>query len=33
LAVSALTELRPELEGRIGYIGASFGGGVGALYV
>jgi cephalosporin-C deacetylase len=31
LAVSALTELHPELDGRIGYVGASFGGGIGAL--
>jgi cephalosporin-C deacetylase len=31
LAVSVLTELHPELDGRIGYIGASFGGGIGAL--
>lgn len=33
LAVSALTELYPELDGRIGYWGASFGGGVGALAI
>ena len=31
LAVSVLTELYPELDGRIGYAGMSFGGGVGAL--
>ena len=31
LAVSALTALYPGLDGRIGYIGVSFGGGVGAL--
>jgi len=31
LAVSVLTQLYPELDGRIGYIGASFGGGIGAL--
>ena len=31
LAVSALTELYPELDGRIGYTGMSFGGGIGAL--
>jgi cephalosporin-C deacetylase len=31
LAVSVLTELYPEIGGRIGYIGASFGGGIGAL--
>jgi cephalosporin-C deacetylase len=33
LAVSALTGLYPELDGRIGYWGASFGGGVGALAI
>lgn len=31
LAVSALLRLFPQLEGRIGYIGVSFGGGVGAM--
>ncbi len=31
LAVSALTSLYPELDGRIGYSGTSFGGGIGAL--
>jgi cephalosporin-C deacetylase len=31
LAVSVLTRLYPELDGRIGYAGASFGGGIGAL--
>jgi cephalosporin-C deacetylase len=31
LAVSVLTQLYPELDGQIGYIGASFGGGIGAL--
>jgi cephalosporin-C deacetylase len=31
LAVSALIRLYPELEGRIGYSGISFGGGIGAL--
>jgi cephalosporin-C deacetylase len=31
LAVSVLTQLYPELDRRIGYIGASFGGGIGAL--
>ena len=31
LAVSVLTELYPELDGRIGYDGMSFGGGIGAL--
>jgi len=31
LAVSALINLHPELDGRIGYAGASFGGGIGAL--
>jgi cephalosporin-C deacetylase len=31
LAVSVLTGLYPGLDGRIGYIGASFGGGIGAL--
>lgn len=31
LAVSAVTNLYPELEGRIGYSGISFGGGIGAL--
>ena len=33
LAVSALTALHPEVEGRIGYAGTSFGGGVGALAI
>ena len=33
LAVSVLTRLYPGLEGRIGYGGASFGGGVGALAI
>jgi len=33
LAVSALSELHPDLRGRIGYSGASFGGGVGALAI
>ncbi len=33
LAVSALIDLYPELEGRIGYWGASFGGGIGALAI
>jgi len=33
LAVSVLTQLYPELDGRIGYCGASFGGGIGALAV
>ncbi len=33
LAVSVLTELYPELGGRIGYAGTSFGGGVGALAI
>ena len=33
LAVSALSELYPELDGRIGYAGTSFGGGVGALAI
>ena len=31
LAVSVLTQLYPDLDGRIGYAGASFGGGIGAL--
>jgi cephalosporin-C deacetylase len=31
LAVSALLRLRPELKGHIGYLGISFGGGIGAL--
>ena len=31
LAVSVLTQLYPELDGRIGYAGVSFGGGLGAL--
>ena len=31
IAVSVLTRLYPELDGRIGYAGASFGGGIGAL--
>ncbi len=31
LAVSVLTKLHPELDGRIGYAGMSFGGGIGAL--
>lgn len=31
LAVSALTGLYPEIEGRVGYSGISFGGGIGAL--
>lgn len=31
IAVSALAELHPELAGRIGYSGISFGGGIGAL--
>ncbi|WP_018970284.1 acetylxylan esterase [Rubritalea marina] len=31
LAVSALLRLKPELEGHIGYLGSSFGGGVGAM--
>jgi cephalosporin-C deacetylase len=33
LAVSALTRLYPELDGRIGYSGVSFGGGIGALAI
>jgi cephalosporin-C deacetylase len=33
LAVSVLTELYPELDGRIGYSGISFGGGIGALAI
>ncbi len=33
LAVSVLTELYPEIDGRIGYSGISFGGGVGALAI
>jgi len=33
LAVSALTKLYPELDGRIGYSGISFGGGIGALAI
>jgi len=33
LAVSALTQLYPGLEGRIGYSGLSFGGGIGALAI
>jgi cephalosporin-C deacetylase len=33
LAVSVLTELYPELGGRIGYSGTSFGGGIGALAI
>ncbi|MCX5493853.1 acetylxylan esterase [Kaistia dalseonensis] len=33
LAVSVLTELYPEIDGRIGYSGASFGGGIGALAI
>ncbi len=33
LAVSVLSELYPELDGRIGYAGTSFGGGVGALAI
>jgi cephalosporin-C deacetylase len=33
LAVSVLTGLYPELDGRIGYSGASFGGGIGALAI
>ena len=33
LAVSALTQLHPDLAGRIGYSGISFGGGIGALAV
>ncbi len=33
LAVSALTALHPEVEGRIGYSGTSFGGGVGAVAI
>jgi cephalosporin-C deacetylase len=33
LAVSVLTRLCPELDGRIGYAGASFGGGIGALAI
>jgi cephalosporin-C deacetylase len=33
LAVSALTSLQPEIEGRIGYCGTSFGGGIGALAI
>jgi cephalosporin-C deacetylase len=33
LAVSVLIHLHPELDGRIGYWGASFGGGIGALAI
>jgi cephalosporin-C deacetylase len=33
LAVSVLTRLHPELDGRIGYSGISFGGGIGALAI
>jgi cephalosporin-C deacetylase len=33
LAVSALTRLFPALDGRIGYSGASFGGGIGAIAI
>lgn len=33
LAVSVLTKLYPELDGRIGYSGVSFGGGIGALAI
>jgi cephalosporin-C deacetylase len=33
LAVSALTSLYPDLDGRIGYSGMSFGGGIGALAI
>lgn len=33
LAVSALTRLFPEIEGKIGYSGISFGGGIGALAI
>ena len=33
LAVSVLTKLYPELDGRIGYSGISFGGGIGALAI
>ncbi|WP_424928924.1 acetylxylan esterase [Amaricoccus tamworthensis] len=33
LAVSALTKLHPGIEGHIGYIGTSFGGGIGALAI
>jgi cephalosporin-C deacetylase len=33
LAVSVLTKLYPELDGRIGYSGTSFGGGIGALAI
>jgi len=33
LAVSVLTRLYPELDGRIGYSGISFGGGIGALAI
>jgi len=33
LAVSALIELHPEINGRIGYSGLSFGGGIGALAI
>ena len=33
LAVSVLIKLYPELDGRIGYSGASFGGGIGALAI
>jgi cephalosporin-C deacetylase len=33
LAVSVLTELHPELDGRIGHSGISFGGGIGALAI
>jgi cephalosporin-C deacetylase len=33
MAVSVLTELYPQLDGRIGYSGISFGGGIGALAI
>ena len=33
LAVSVLTRLYPELDGRVGYSGVSFGGGIGALAI
>lgn len=33
LAVSTLTALHPEIEGHVGYMGSSFGGGIGALAI